>query len=303
MNVLRASHLGMCFGVRNAIALALDRAAQRPITVLGDLVHNPDVLATLRLGGVHTAREIDQVRTTDVLVTAHGVSERRLRAVHKRGLVAWEATCPLVRAAHRAALALVAEGWHPVVIGRADHVEVRGLTEDLPAFDVVLEEADIGRLPERPRWGVIAQTTQPIERVRHLVAVLRARFPTAEVRFVDTVCQPTKLRQAAAIELAQQCDVVVVIGGSGSNNTRELAATCQRQGARVYHVQGAEDLQADWFNGVERVGVTAGTSTPDDVIKEVERRLRALAADEETAADEAATDARSAQRDVELHAV
>src|SRR4029453_317237 len=111
-----------------------------------------------------------------------------------------------------------------------------------------------------------AQTTQPIEKVRALVDALRRRFPKSEVRFVDTVCQPTKQRQNAAVELAQRCDVVVVVGGAGSNNTRELVATCRAHCAQVHHVQTAADLCEEWFFTATVVGITAGTSTPDVLI-------------------------------------
>jgi 4-hydroxy-3-methylbut-2-enyl diphosphate reductase len=160
-----------------------------------------------------------------------------------------------------------------VLIGKRDHVEVRGMTEDLAEYDVVLSEEDVQKLRERPRFGVAAQTTQPIERVRHLVDLLRRRFPGSEVRFVDTVCQPTKQRQNSAVELAQQADAVVVIGGSHSNNTHELVKTCSRYCARVFHVQSADELQEGWFAGVGTVGITAGTSTPDAAISAVEQWL------------------------------
>jgi len=153
-------------------------------------------------------------------------------------------------------------------------VEVRGLTEDLAAFDIILTEEDARGLTERPRFGVAAQTTQPIERVRLLVDALRRRFPESEVRFVDTVCQPTKQRQAAAIALAQKCDVVIVIGGERSNNTRELVQTCARYCVRVHHVQQAADLRGEWFEGASIIGLTAGTSTPDCIIDSVEERLK-----------------------------
>jgi 4-hydroxy-3-methylbut-2-enyl diphosphate reductase len=128
-------------------------------------------------------------------------------------------------------------------------------------------------LRERARFGVAAQTTQPIERVRRLVELLRLRFPSAEVRFIDTVCQPTKQRQNAALELARQSDVVVVIGGAHSNNTHELVRACSRDCARVHHVQTAGDLRPEWFAQARTVGITAGTSTPDSVIDEVEQWL------------------------------
>jgi 4-hydroxy-3-methylbut-2-enyl diphosphate reductase len=277
MIIIRAEHLGMCFGVRDAIDLARKHAEVEPLTVLGELVHNEAVLADLRSRGVALEGRAEQAATNTVMVTAHGASERALRKARALGLNVLEATCPLVRAAHRALAGLVDQGYHPVVVGRRDHVEVRGLTEDLAECDVILSEADVERLPRHPRFGIIAQTTQPVEKVRHLVACLRRRFPESAVRWVDTVCQPTKLRQHAAVELARQCQMVVVIGGAHSNNTRELAETCRRFCPRVFQVQTAADLRAEWFVGVRTVGLTAGTSTPDGIIDEVESWLWRLA--------------------------
>jgi len=273
MRILRAEHLGMCFGVRDAIELAFDTAQQAPLTILGELVHNETVLAELRARNIRIQNDAREVATETVMITAHGASERKLGAVRERGLNVLVATCPLVTVAHRAVAKLVREGFHPVIIGKRDHVEVRGLTEDLTEFDVVLSEDDVLQLAERPRFGIAAQTTQPIDKVRHLVGFIRRRFPNSEVRFVDTVCQPTKQRQHAAVELAQHCDVVIVIGGAHSNNTRELVATCAGYCARVHHVQTAADLQAGWLADAQTVGITAGTSTPDSVISDVELRI------------------------------
>lgn len=275
MKILRAEYLGMCFGVRDAVALAVEQS--RPLTVLGDLVHNETVLADLRARGIKVAQDARAVETQTVMITAHGASDKALARVRERGLDVIQATCPLVHAAHRAVARLAREGFHPVIIGRRDHVEVRGLTEDLPDFDVVLTEQDVFELRERPRFGIAAQTTQPIMKVRHLAGLIRRRFPAAAVRFVDTVCQPTKQRQDAAAELAQQCDVVVVIGGMHSNNTHELVNTCGRYCARVHLVQNAGGLREEWFAGARTVGITAGTSTPDSSINEVEAWLRQLA--------------------------
>ena len=277
MKILRAEHLGMCFGVRDAIALALQHAEAAPLTVLGDLVHNETVLTTLRAKGVTIEQQPERVTTPTVMVTAHGASERAKENTRALGLNVIEATCPLVRLAHRAVAQLVRDGFHPVIIGKRDHVEVRGLTGDLAEFDVILSDADVETIQERPRFGIAAQTTQPIERVRELVQKLRHRFPRSEIRFVDTVCQPTKQRQHAAVELAKKSDVVIVIGGAHSNNTRELAQTCGRFCSRVHHVQTAEDLRPEWFVNAEVVGLTAGTSTPDASIDAVESWVMRLA--------------------------
>ncbi len=268
----------MCFGVRDAIALALEQSETEPLTILGDLVHNDTVLGELRARGINIVQQADAASTRTVMITAHGASEKAMRRVRDRGLAVMEATCPLVHVAHRAVARLAREGFHPVLIGKHDHVEVRGMTEDLDDFDVVLTEADVFELREHARIGVAAQTTQPIDRVHHLVDLIRQRFPKSEVRFVDTVCHPTKQRQSSALALAHQSDVVVVIGGAHSNNTRELVKTCAGVCRQVHHVQTAADLQAEWFEGAQTVGITAGTSTPDNVIAEVEQWLLRLAA-------------------------
>lgn len=277
MKIFRAQHLGMCFGVRDAIALALEQSAQQPLTILGDLVHNETVVARLRARGVRMVQHPGDAVTPTVMITAHGASDQAKAAASAAGHRVLEATCPLVHLAHRALAGLVAAGFHPVVIGKPGHVEVRGLTEDYAEFDVVLNEDDVTRLRERPRFGVVAQTTQPVARVRHLVSRLRQQFPRSEVRFMDTVCQPTKQRQHAAVTLARNSDVVVVIGGAASNNTRELVTTCRQYCARVHHVQTLANLCVEWFRPTDRVGITAGTSTPDTVIDDVEHWLCALA--------------------------
>jgi 4-hydroxy-3-methylbut-2-enyl diphosphate reductase len=287
MNIIRAKSLGMCFGVRDAIALALGRAETAPLTILGDLVHNSTVLAALQSRGIAIAHEVAQVKTQTVMVTAHGASERALAGTRALGLEIVEATCPLVHVAHRAVASLVRDGYHPVIIGQRDHVEVRGLTDDLDDFDVVLDEADVLELDGHPRIGIAAQTTQSIERVQRLVALIRRRFPRSDVRFIDTVCHPTKQRQNAAVELARQCDCVIVVGGANSNNTRELVDTCRRYCPNVHHVQTESDLRPEWFSAANEVGITAGTSTPDHVIDGIHRRIEEFAAAQDEGAPSA----------------
>jgi 4-hydroxy-3-methylbut-2-en-1-yl diphosphate reductase len=276
MRVLKATHLGMCFGVRDAITMALEHADAGPLTILGDLVHNPTVLATLEARGIAVAHDVAAVHTPTVMVTAHGTSERALARTRALGLTVVEATCPLVRVAHRAVAALQRDGYHVVIVGQRDHVEVRGITGDLDDFDVVLEEDDVLGLGEHPRIGVAAQTTQAIEKVRRIVDRIRRQFPQSEVRFFDTVCKPTKERQTAAVDVAREADVVIVVGGRASNNTRELVKSCSQYCDRVHHVQTDADLCPEWFEASDVVGLTAGTSTPDDVIERVEARIREI---------------------------
>jgi 4-hydroxy-3-methylbut-2-enyl diphosphate reductase len=273
MKTIRAEHLGMCFGVRDAIALAVGTAEREPLTILGDLVHNETVLVELRAKGIRIEKKPRDVNTRTVMVTAHGVSERALNETRQHGLNVLEATCPLVHVAHRSLAKLVGEDCHPVIIGKRGHVEVRGMTEDLEEFDVVMSEEDVAMLRNRPRFGIISQTTQPIEKVRWLVQLIREQFSQSEVRFIDTVCQPTKQRQNAAVEIAKKSGVVVVIGGAHSNNTHELVKTCSQYCARVHHVQTADDLREEWFHADDTVGITAGTSTPDGLIQKVEEWL------------------------------
>jgi 4-hydroxy-3-methylbut-2-enyl diphosphate reductase len=279
MKIIKAEHMGMCFGVRDAIALALHTARQEPLTILGELVHNETVLAELRAQNIRFARHSSDATTNTVMITAHGASSRAITEARGLGHNVLQATCPLVQFAHRALAQLVQEGFHPVIIGQRDHAEVRGLTGDLAEYEVVLTEEDVAALPFRPNFGVMAQTTQPVDKVHHLTNLIRRRFPQSVVRFRDTVCQPTKQRQQAAVDLARAADVVVVIGGTHSNNTRELVATCRRHCERVHHVQSTSDLRSQWFSPGQMVGLTAGTSTPPETINEVEAWIEKLRED------------------------
>ncbi len=276
MEVRLADHYGMCFGVRDAVDLALRLSQQGPLTILGDLVHNPDVVAQMEAAGAVRTQRPEAVQTQAVLLTAHGTADRVKLQLREQGHQLHDAVCPLVKRVHLAMDRLIAEGRHPVVIGQAGHVEVRGLVGDLKEYTIVLNEDDLDPLAGKERLGVVAQTTQPLERVLELVEAIRCRFPSADVRFIDTVCQPTKDRQDALRRLSAECDAVVVVGGPDSNNSRKLTDLARGAGRPAYQVAGAEELRREWFEGVGVVGLTAGTSTPDRVIAEVRDWLEAL---------------------------
>lgn len=274
-----AEHAGMCFGVRDAIDLANEVSDKQAVTILGDLAHNPDVMESMKARGIESTRDLEKVRTQTVMITAHGASRKRIEEVRQRGHQVIEATCPLVRVAHDAAQRLERDGYFPVVIGKADHVEVQGLTGDLKEYEVILTEVDARSLAPRKKFGIVAQTTQPLSWTLHLVEVIRSAFPESEVRHIDTVCRPTKQRQKAAIELAEKCDVVVVIGGKHSNNTGKLAETCGQFGAVVHRIERPEEIRSEWFHQGQLVGLTGGTSTPPETLFQAEQRLKSIQAE------------------------
>lgn len=275
MRVIRAQAMGMCFGVRDA--LHATQAVHDPtlVTIHGELVHNPRVTRQLHEAGFHQSPEDARrpaAATPLVLITAHGVSnaERQRLATANKALI--DTTCPLVRRAHDAAQELRAEGRHVLLIGKAGHVEVRGLVDDLDSYDVIGRADDV-TCYDHPRLGVVCQTTMPPDVVADVCTRIRRRNPLADIRVIDTVCQPTKLRQRALLALVRRVDAVVVVGGRNSNNTRWLVQVCHQHQTPAVHVESADDLDPVWFDGLRTVGLTAGTSTLDETIDQVHRAL------------------------------
>ena len=287
MIIKLAEHYGLCFGVRDAIAQAEQLAGQRPLTILGELVHNPVVRERLAARGVHEGllEHTASAPTAQVMITAHGASDHARHAWRTAGFGVADGTCPLVRHAHDELKALVHLGFFPVVIGKRGHVEVLGLAGDFPEAHVIESNADIATLPDRERYGVISQTTQPLEKVHALVEELRRARPESEVHFRDTVCQPTKNRQNAVRKLIAECDTMVVVGGRNSNNTLQLVAAASIAGLSVHHIERADELNADWFHEAQVVGITAGTSTLKETVAAVHRCLLAIAANFEIPAN------------------
>lgn len=278
MNIHLAQHHGMCFGVRDALRATHNSAKTAPVTILGQLVHNPVVSHHLRTLGVqHGSLDAPhKSNTRHVIITAHGAANHQRAALKEAGFDVTDTTCPLVRKAHDALASLVSAGYFPVVIGQSTHVEVRGLTGDFPQAVVIHDEADIKRVPFHLKIGVISQTTQPVMRALQLVDALKKFHSSAEVRFMDTICHPTKQRQRSLEELCQRCDTIVVIGGRNSNNTRQLIETAARLGCNAHQVEHADDLDATWFASSQNVGVTAGTSTLDETVRAVLDRLQSI---------------------------
>lgn len=278
MKIIRAEEMGMCFGVRDALKIVDQITRPQSVTVYGELVHNPEVIRRMSDAGFQQSGEVARtpdVETPLVLITAHGISDaekRRLEAGKKQMI---DTTCPLVRRAHEAAMELQNEGRFVLLIGKAGHVEVQGIVGDLTHYDVLADVTDV-RTYESKYLGIVSQTTMSTDQVDSIRDAVSRLNPSADIRFIDTVCRPTKLRQQAMLKLINQVDAVVVVGGMNSNNTRRLAALCAAHHKPAYHVESADQLQPEWFEGVENVGLTAGTSTLDETIDEVERTLQSL---------------------------
>lgn len=275
MRVIRAAEMGMCFGVRDALAAADRLAAPGEVTIHGELVHNEEVLAGLDARGFRMNGEGDRTRlptTPQVLITAHGVSERERSRLQAAGKELVDTTCPLVRYVHERARELAASGYFVVVIGKPEHVEVAGLVGDLDEFAVVERPGDAARW-QRPRLGVVAQTTTQPDRVDAILEAIERANPDAEVRYVDTICGPTRNRQQALEQLLDKIDALVVVGGRKSNNTRALVRRAERAGIPAVHVQGRDDLNPVDLRRYGVVGLTAGTSTLDRTIDDVHQAL------------------------------
>lgn len=281
MRVITAKAAGMCFGVRDALA-ALDGVDQPgSVAIYGELVHNDIVLHQLELRGFQqlpeTGRE-ELPTAAQIVITAHGISDNRRQQLVAAGKSLIDTTCPLVARVHRAAQGLAQSGAFVVVIGRAGHVEVEGIVGDLEAFAVVPSVTAVGTYPSQT-IGVVCQTTFPVDEAAAIRRQIAACNSAAEIRWVDTICQPTKDRQRALSELLDEVEAVVVVGGSHSHNTRRLVDACRQRGLAAFHVEHAGELDPDWFDDFETIGLTAGTSTLPETLHQVEERLLEIAAE------------------------
>jgi len=278
MKVILAEALGMCFGVRDALAIVAGVARPAETTICGQLVHNPRVLEQLEMRGFHQVVEGARggvPETPAVLVTAHGISDRARSRLTGAGKQIIDTTCPLVRRAHEAARRLEAEGFHVLLIGKRGHVEVQGIVEDLASCDVICAAAEVRTYPHS-RLGILCQTTVNPATADEIIAHVQLHNPLAELRLVDTICEPTRRRQRAMQALVQAVEAVVVVGGSNSNNTAQLAAFCREHDKPVLQVQAADELDRAWLAPFRTVGLTAGTSTLPETIDEVHRALAAM---------------------------
>ena len=284
MKVSLASAMGTCFGVQDAINLAMSPEFSNELTIVGQLVHNPQVSESLKQNGVSLVpgiEDIDKIQTKKVMITAHGAAEKTKMRLHDAGFTVYDASCPLVMRVHQTIKSLVTKGYFPVVIGQKDHVEVKGIVGDLDDYLVINSETDFQKIKNsgNRKLGIVTQTTQQRDKVEALVEKIRELEYVDDVSFVNTICQPTHDRQLAVHELADQVDLMIVIGGYNSSNTKKLVHVCNEKGIEAHHVESFEQLRKDWFINKKHVGITAGTSTPEDVINGVHTKILEIAKD------------------------
>lgn len=277
MEIRLARSMGLCFGVKRAVSTAERAVEERgTITSLGHLVHNDQVVQRLEDCGVRVARELAEIDSGPMVISAHGVGQAIYEDAQRRGLEIIDATCPIVRQIQKKARQLSEEGYLVVILGDRDHAEVRGVvgwTEG--KAQVVGTPDDLASLPAARKVAVLAQSTLTQATFDGLLgALVAARMGQLQQLVVhNTLCNATTSAQAAALELAQVVGVIVVVGGHCSANTRHLAALCTETGVPTHHIEQAVELQPEWFQPAVPVGVTAGASTPDWVVNEVVDRI------------------------------
>jgi len=283
MEIVRAHSMGFCFGVRDAIEVVRELGQSgTPIYTLGAIVHNPQIAEQLESINVHVIDGLEEAPPGSIVaITAHGAPPNLQEEAERRGLRVIDTTCPLVTRIQKTAYDLVQQRYSVLIYGDARHKEVRGVVGWTGGkARVIMSMRDLEGWEPTRRVALISQSTSNVEKfielAKELVGAMVARG--VEIRVVNTICKPTKDRQRAVRELARDVDVVVAIGGRASANTRKLAQAAQEEGAAAYQVERPDELMPDWFSTAQRVGITAGASTPDWVIDEAEARIRAFGA-------------------------
>jgi len=275
MDVIVADNAGFCFGVKRAIKMANETldGAEGHVQALGPLIHNPQVVGSFQKRGLRVAESLEDITPgATVVIRSHGVGPSVKEGVEAKGLKVVDTTCPFVTKAQWYAAKLIEDGYKVVVIGDAKHPEVVGIVAHTGGKAIVLNTiAEAEALKFIGRLGVVFQTTHSILHVQEVVGALLKR--SKEVRVFNTLCGATTAMQKTAVELAPDVDAMVIVGGRLSANTAQLAEVCRKVNDRVVQIESAAELDPAWFAGVRRVGVSAGASTPDEVIAEVVDRL------------------------------
>lgn len=277
MKIFLAKSAGVCFGVKRAMDMAIKVAKKDPkhLYTLGPLIHNPQAVESLKELGVKVKERIESIPRGTVIFRSHGVSLRDLQKAREKKLHIIDATCPIVKKAQFFANYLHRHGYALLIVGEASHPEVEAIRSYLDEGVAVID--DVKKVQELGPWdklGIIAQTTQSFSLFKEIVAVCLER--AKEVRVFNTICHATMIRQKEALEIAKKVDCMIVVGGYNSGNTRRLAAICNEIQPHTHHIETAREINPRWLEERDKIGLTAGASTPSWVIKEVEEEIRRL---------------------------
>ena len=279
MRIEKARELGFCFGVRRALKIIENAASNsKGIVTLGPIVHNRTVVERLKSMGVGIADGVENLKGEAIAISSHGISPAVQKKILSKGMTVIDTTCPTVRSAQKAARRLARDGFEVIIFGEASHPEVKGLlgwAGESAIASTDAGEVDIKSIPKR--LGILAQTTQrPIDFVAFVNELVKRLLPKVlEIRVMNTLCQETQKRQAAAEDLARTSDLMVVVGGRNSANTRRLAEVCVPL-VETHHIENADEIETAWLKHKEAVGITAGTSTPDEAIEQVVAKIAGL---------------------------
>ena len=273
MKVLVAEKCGFCHGVRNAISVAEKiLAAEDDVYSLGPIIHNKDAVDRLAKSGLKTVGDVCDIPSGTVLIRSHGAAPAQIAGLKEKGLNIVDATCVLVKRVQHIAAELESDGYKVVVIGDENHPEVQAVVGCARDVVVIADESDLHKLPRNAKLGVVCQTTQNPEFVgRMLGAIGRGSF--TELKVINTLCKESIKRQESAAQLCKQVDIMFVLGGLESSNTRRLAELCKGVNSQTFHLQNWAELDESVLLGKRMAGVTAGASTPDWIIDEFVRNL------------------------------
>jgi 4-hydroxy-3-methylbut-2-enyl diphosphate reductase len=269
MEILLAKSAGFCFGVKRATQMAFDAADKyQPLQSLGPLIHSPQMVKKLEDRGIRVCKQVEDADGEAIVVRSHGVTAGEMAALKEGGKIIVDATCPFVTRAQEYAEDLSREGYLLVIVGEAHHPEVQGIVSYAKGQVVVVASAaEAENLPRCSKLGIIAQTTQSIDNFRQIVGVCLDK--SRNLKIYNTICDATSVRQEEAVSIAARVELMLVVGGYNSANTSRLAELCREQGTLTYHLETAGEIDRRWFDGVKRVGLTAGASTPQFLIDEI----------------------------------
>ncbi len=276
MKIFVAKNAGYCSGVKNAIDLAGKTAKENgAVFMLGEIVHNEKVVENLEQSGAKVVRNLEEIpKNEPVLFRAHGTKKEIWDKAKSRKMNIVDATCTLVLEIHSETKKLASDGRNIIVIGDHGHDEVVGIVSQVSDAVVIANATEAENLKKMKRVGVVSQSTQTLENVQAIISVLLEK--TMDLRFINTICYPTRRNQSQIRELAKMCDLMIVIGSFTSANSMRLTEISEKINTKTRQVASEKDLKKEWFSGVETVGISAGASTPDSIIEAVKLKIEEM---------------------------